>query len=187
MEKFPHQQFIEDNKIELSTLPTMLRKRIEGFNELQDDLQHTVEEDQEALLSKLETLSHELAEDLEEQFEDELENNDVEEHTEESAETPEKIPLSEPLPEKEAETEGTDTSEQTLHEEAAAEEEEEPVEEQTDESLLEELHNGKMLLVLPAHLMEMGFKTPLTGKQVIVGKFILRKGKYDKRYTISLK
>src|SRR3989338_3864035 len=79
MKKFPHQQFIEDNNLDTQTLPEMLQKRIKGFDELEEDLQHTTDEDKEKLLNKLESLSFELEEDLEEHFEDQLENNDQEE------------------------------------------------------------------------------------------------------------
>lgn len=79
MKKFPHQQFIEDNKIDTEVLPEMLQKRIKGFNELEEDLEHTTDQDKVQLMDRLETLSHELAEDMEEQFEDNLENNDLDE------------------------------------------------------------------------------------------------------------
>lgn len=79
MKKFPHQQFMEDNQLAIATLPQMLQKRIKGFDELEEDLRHTTDEDKEKILSKLETLSQELDEDLEEHFEDYLENNDREE------------------------------------------------------------------------------------------------------------
>ncbi len=87
MKKFPHQQFMEDNQLAIATLPEMLQKRIKGFDELEEDLRHTTDEDKEKNLSKLETLSQELDEDLEEHFEDHLENNDREED-----EQPEVIP-----------------------------------------------------------------------------------------------
>jgi hypothetical protein len=92
MKKFPHQQFIEDNNLDIQTLPEMLQKRIKGFDELEEDLQHTTDEDKEQLISKLETLSSELEEDLEEHFEEQLENNDQEED-----ELPEVV--MEPIPE----------------------------------------------------------------------------------------
>lgn len=54
--KFPHQQFLETNKDILAgyELPEMLRKRILGFEELQEDLQHTTDEDHARLLHRLE-------------------------------------------------------------------------------------------------------------------------------------
>ena len=79
MKKFPHEQFLDENNIDYKLLPEMLYKRIKGFEELKDDLEHTTDEDKEKLTSKLEMLSHELLEDLEEHFEDHLENNDQEE------------------------------------------------------------------------------------------------------------
>ena len=85
--KFPHKQFLENNKdiIAAHPLPDMLQKRILGFEELEEDLPHTTDEDYARLLNKLENLSHELDEDLEEYFERWLENNDEEEDEEEPA------------------------------------------------------------------------------------------------------
>jgi hypothetical protein len=98
MKKFPHQQFIEDNEIAIDTLPKMLQKRIKGFEELQEDLEHTTEHDREQLLDKLDLLSMELEEDLEEEFEERLENNDYEEEEVIEDSKPEKneVALTEP-------------------------------------------------------------------------------------------
>jgi hypothetical protein len=185
MKKFAHQQFIEDNKIDKETLPDMLKKRMQGFEELQEDLEHTTEEDEEALLHKLEMLSHELAEDLEEHFEDELENNDVEEEEEVVAEIEKDHPI--PTHEEFDEDKGYPSEENTDISEPVEKDSTETHEELTDEDLLEQLYEGNMLEVLPAHMAEMGFKTRLIGRNIAIGKFLLHKGKYDKRYKIALK
>lgn len=78
---FSHQKFLEQNKemIAEHPLPDLLQKRILGFEELQEDMQYTTDEDRAKLMRKLEILSDELDEDLEEYFEPFLENNDEEE------------------------------------------------------------------------------------------------------------
>jgi hypothetical protein len=183
MKKFPHEQFLEDNNIDYRTLPEMLYKRIKGFEELKEDLEHTTDDDKEKLTERLEMLSHELLEDLEEHFEDHLENNDQEE--EEQAQEPqdEQEPIQEP--------------EQPVIEEPAVEPEPEPViqqeeiiqeteKEPTDEEILEGLLNDQKSLIQPSELQKMGFKTTLNGKRVFIGKYCLHKGKYDTCYKIIL-
>jgi len=177
MKKFPHQQFIEDNNLDIQTLPEMLQKRIKGFDELEEDLQHTTDEDKEKLIAKLETLSHELAEDLEEHFEEQLENNDQEED-EQPEIAPEPIqeePILEPEPEIQEEVVQTEPEPKS----------EAP--EPTDEEILEGLFNGKKHLVLPSELKEKGFKASLDNKRLLVGKFCLHRGKYDTCYQLVLK
>ncbi|TAL61194.1 MAG: hypothetical protein EPN85_05515 [Bacteroidetes bacterium] len=177
MKKFPHQQFIGDNQVNIETLPEMLQKRIKGFDELQEDLQHTTDEDNERLMGKLETLSHELAEDMEEHFEEHLENNDREE------DEPEVLP--EPIQEEKAE----EPAPEPIQEEPAPiqEQEPEPVHEPTDEEILAALLAGNKELVLPSELKEKGFKTDLNGRKLLVGRFCLNRGKYDTCYQIILK
>ncbi len=183
MKKFPHQQFIEDNNLDIQTFPEMLQKRIKGFDELEEDLQHTTDEDNEKLISKLETLSHELAEDLEEHFEEHLENNDQEED-EQPEITPEPI-QEEPTPEPEPEVQ---EPEPEIQEEVAEPDpESEPVLEPTDEEILEGLLNSKKSHVSPSELKGRGFKTSLNEKRILVGKFCLHRGKYDTCYKIILK
>jgi len=174
MKKFPHQQFIEDNNLDIQTLPEMLQKRIKGFDELEEDLQHTTDEDKEKLMGKLETLSHELAEDLEEHFEEHLENNDQEE--DEQSEIAQEPIQEEPAPEPEPEIQ-----------EEVAQTEPEPIHEPTDEEILEGLFSGKKHLVLPSELKEKGFKASLDNKRLLVGKFCLHRGKYDTCYQLVLK
>jgi len=181
MKKFPHQQFIEDNNLDIQTLPEMLQKRIKGFDELEEDLQHTTDEDKEQLISKLETLSHELAEDLEEHFEEHLENNDQEEDEQPEA-APEPI-QEEPTPEPEVQEPEPEIQEETVEPDP----EPEPVLDPTDEEILEGLLNSKKSHVLPSELKEKGFKASLDNKRLLVGKFCLHRGKYDTCYQIVLK
>ncbi len=152
----------------------MLQKRIKGFDELEEDLQHTTDEDKEKLMGKLETLSHELAEDLEEHFEEHLENNDQEE--DEQSEIAQEPIQEEPAPEPEPEIQ-----------EEVAQTEPEPIHEPTDEEILEGLFSGKKHLVLPSELKEKGFKASLDNKRLLVGKFCLHRGKYDTCYQLVLK
>ena len=110
MIQFPHQQFAIDNNLDINDLPRMLQKRILGFEELQDDLQHTTEQDKAKLRAKLDKLSYELEEDLEQHFEHHLENNDVQEEPEPEVElhselVPELEQQAEPAPEQEPFTE----------------------------------------------------------------------------------
>lgn len=202
MKKFPHQQFIEDNQVNIQTLPEMLQKRIKGFDELEEDLQHTTDEDKEKLLNKLEALSHELDEDLEEYFEDHLENNDREEdeQPEIAAEPIQEEPTPEPEvqetePEIQEEEVQPELSPEPLEEPVPESQEEtpeptpepEPVKEPTDEEILEALLADKKHNVLPVELKKKGFKTDLNSKRILVGKFCLRRGKYDTCYKIILK
>ena len=198
MKKFPHQQFIEDNQLDIQTLPEMLQKRIKGFDELEEDLQHTTDEDNEKLMSKLETLSHELAEDLEEHFEEHLENNDQEEDEQpevvpepmQEESTPEPEPeVQEPEPEIQEEVVEPDPEPEIQEEviEPEPESEPEPALEPTDEEILEGLLNSNKSHVLPSELKEKGFKTSLNEKRLLVGKFCLHRGKYDTCYKIVIK
>lgn len=179
MKKIPHQQFIEDNNLDIQTLPEMLQKRIKGFDELEEDLQHTTDEDKEKLIAKLETLSHEIAEDLEEHFEEQLENNDQEEdeQPEIALEPIQEEPILEPEPEIQ--------EEKTEPEPEPEPEFEAP--EPTDEEILEGLFADKKHQVLPSELQEKGFKTSLNSKKLLVGKFCLHRGKYDTCYQLVLK
>ncbi|MBI3518889.1 MAG: hypothetical protein HY062_05980 [Bacteroidetes bacterium] len=220
-EKFPHEQFLEDNQIDYKTLPEMLYKRIKGFEELKEDLQHTTEEDQGRLIEKMESLSHEILEDLEDEFEGNIENNDEEEEMEEPEQTENSVssvieePVVEPIPETEsstveepgiesieeietvteaeptieplAETETSSEEEASLETESAPTQEEtfpEPVKELTDEEILNDFISNQKKLVSQAELRAKGFKTPLNGKVIYVGKLCLHKGKYDTCYKI---
>lgn len=180
MKKFPHEKFLQDNNIDYKTLPEMLYKRIKGFEELKEDLEHTTDEDKEKLIDKLETLSHELLEDLEEHFEDQLENNDQEED-----EQP--VPIQEPVQEQPV------VEEQTPEPEIQPQPETEPIaiepealREPSDEEILEELVANKKHVVLPSELQRKGFKTGLDSKRLVVGKFCLQRGKYDTCYKIII-
>lgn len=207
IQQFPHEKFLEENNIDSKALPEMLYKRIQGFEELKGDLEHTTDEDKENLLNKLETLSHELDEDLEGYFEDHLENNDREEDeqpeivqepvqeepvlekesevVEQKPEIKEEEAQSEPTPEP-LEEPAPEPQEETPELEPTPEPEPEPVKEPTDEEILEELLADKKHTVLPAELKKKGFKTDLNGKRLLVGKFCLHKGKYDTFYKIHL-
>lgn len=171
-EKFPHEQFLKDNNIDYKTLPEMLYKRIKGFEELKEDLDqdNITDEDRDKLTEQLEMLSHELSEDLEEEFEDHLENNDQEEEEEEKTEPEPTVVEEEPAIEPEP----------VLQEEIAPE----PSIEPSDEEILKDFITNQKALVSQAELKAKGFKTPLNGKVVYVGKLCLHKGKYDTCYKI---
>lgn len=196
MKKFPHEQFLEENSIDYKLLPEMLYKRIKGFEELKEDLEHTTDEDREKLTGKLEMLSHELLEDLEEHFEEQLENNDQEEEEEqpEPVQEPEQPVVEEPIPEPEPEIQPEPEPEIQIEQEKPEAEvqpeqeqpETEPLKEPTDEEILEGLVSAQKHLVLPSELKEKGFKMSLNGKRIMVGKFCLHRGKYDSCYKIIL-
>lgn len=184
MKKYPHQQFIEENKIDLDDLPNMLQKRINGFEELQEDLKHTTGSDNIALQNKLDYLSNQLEEDLEQHFEDLLENNEEEEVQEEKPamvtapkiKKPEKVI---PIIKEEPKALPIQMEVPVLSKPV--------IQEQTDESIIEKLLKEKRDKVLPAELKAKGFRGELNNKVVTAGKFQLKKGKYDTCYRIALK
>jgi hypothetical protein len=185
MKKYPHQQFIEDNKIELDNLLKLLQKRIHGFEELESDLQHTTEHDREQLIDKLELLSHEILEDLEEQFEDQLENNDEEEEV---------VPEEEIEPVAESKEDEKKTEEAPfisqaetstpIDDEAVVVTEDEPLSD--DETILKTMYASRQLKVAPTQLIRNGFRTPLDKRIIRVGKYALHRGKYDTHYQLLL-
>lgn len=198
MKKFPHETFLDENSIDYKLLPEMLYKRIKGFEELKEDLEHTTDEDKEKLTERLEMLSHELLEDLEEHFGDHLENNDQEEEEvqPEPVQEPEqeqpKVEELTPEPEPEAQPEPETQPEPEVQSEPTKQEEEPVVEaeaakEPSDEEILEGLIKAEKHLVLPSELQEKGFKSSLKDKRVVVGKFCLHRGKYDTCYKIIIK
>ena len=152
----------------------MLQKRIKGFEELQEDLEHTTEHDREQLLDKLDLLSLELEEDLEEQFEHQLENNDVEDEEPELKE--------EVLPVENVE-ERNDVATAIPEPQIATE----VKSENSDEDILNQLFSKKQLKVSPAQLIDKGFRKKLDNKLIPVGKYALYRGKYDTCYTLLLK
>ncbi|MBI2271045.1 MAG: hypothetical protein HYU69_11935 [Bacteroidetes bacterium] len=181
MKKFPHQEFITDNYDVIKSFPPsdLLQKRILGFDELEEDWKHTTGEDEQELLSKLESLSHELMEDLEEQYEDHLENNDQEE--EEQPEIAAEPIQEEPTPQPEPEIQ---EPEPEIQEDKSEPESEAP--EPTDEEILAGLFAENKHLVLLSELKEKGFKAGLDSKRLLVGKFCLHRGKYDTCYKIVI-
>lgn len=233
MEKYPHKKFLDDNKeqIEKMPLPRELQKRLIGFDEMQDDLPHTIGEDHKNMEETLEHLSHELLEDLEEHYGHHLENNELHgEETEHSVgqtehrfeqtqpeavkenDAPEQVVQEEePQFRVELDHQPGETHEEEVHEEQPQEtNEEEPKKEDvvteethesqeevkeelkqedkepTDEEILSELHSKEKLKVHPTELKAKGFKGHLQSKVIGVGKFCLRRGKYETCYTIYL-
>lgn len=184
MKKYPHQQFIEDNAIDVNSLPKMLQKRILGFEELENDLQHTTEHDRTQLVDKLETLSHEIQEDLDEEFEEQLQNNDVEEEETapiEKEELPEVNDELNSVPPTPVISEGTvivQDDDQNLREAGN-----EPVL-QSDEAILEEMFSAQRFRILPSQLIRKGFQKSLD-KKIVVGRYALSRGKYDNYYQLN--
>lgn len=198
--KFPHQQFLENNSEVFAThpLPDMLQKRIQGFESLRQDLEHTTDEDQQQLLSKLEKLSYELDEDLEEYFEPYLENNEEEDNE------PETRPLQDqplhpevtrqsPFVEQQHDT-GSRRSKAGSTEKASPDEKvinrkpsSSGASGQSDEDILAQLVKNRMSFIHPDELFKKGFKSMLGLRTVFVGKFILQRGKYETCYRIGLR
>lgn len=258
---FPHKTFLHQNAIDIEKLPEALRKRIYGFEELEQDLSLTIDEDREKLLSRMEDLSHELDEDLEEHFEDQLTNNDEQDDDDEpekkgeqaqnSIDTTEEVKEENPgyddekkseiaednvaaedLKEEEDKGEAVkgelqdtapsppeateyecsckhaasqETGPEVLTEESPAtdepitetepEPEPEPVlepelkpepekKELSDEDILATLLDSGWNKILPEDLRKKGFRTPLKFRVIVVGRFYLRRGRYDTHYKI---
>ncbi len=182
---FPHKTFLHQNAIDVDKLPEALRKRIYGFEELEQDLPTTVDADRDRLLSRMEDLSHELIEDLEEHFEDHIANKDEHDDDEPQDETPQEPA---PVQEHECACKHAKIPEEEPTAEAAPEEVPAPVEMQakivTDEDILAELLESGWNKILPADLRKKGFKGTLNFKVIVVGRFYLRRGKYDTHYQI---
>jgi hypothetical protein len=202
---FPHKTFLHQNAIDISKLPELLQKRIHGFEELEQDLLSTVDEDRGKLLDRMQDLSHEIDEDLEEHFESELENNDEQDDEQNGEQDDDKH-------EHEAPRLPTELSPKSEHEcgckhakkhepvHLAGEEPLEPTsmeipitplkEKETakndlsDEDILENLLSLGWRKILPEDLRKKGFKTPLDFKVIVVGNFYLKKGRYDTHYEI---
>ena len=157
MKKYPHQVFLAENNIKTETLPKELQKRIRGFEELSEDLEHAVDEDHDRLLKKLKNLSLELEEDLYDEFEDLLENNDqVEEASEE------KPPVE-------------------IKKEKVSIEKKAP----TDEEILDGLYAKGKREISRSALKNLGLKTRLVSSKVKVGKYTLYKAMFSYTYTIK--
>ena len=171
MNTYPHQQFIKDNNISVESLPIDLRKRIKGFDELLEDLEHTLDSDRENLEDRLETLTHELAEDLEEHFEDYLQNNDQEEE------------ITEEVKIEETEEEYTEEKEESEFE-PPAEPQPQESKEPDNEEILALLYAEKKYRVTPTELRTRGFKGRLEDRRMKFGKYILCKKKYHSSYSI---
>jgi len=185
MKTFPHQQFIKENHIVLESLPEMLQKHINGFDEMEEDLSYATDQHKEYLSDLLERLSQEIEEDLEEHFEHELENNDPQEEEEETLRQAkeEELPLEPSPPEvKQEEQEAVQEEEPALQE--APPIEEAAAKEPTDEEILQELFDHKLDKVCHLELKQRGFKGNLDKRNLTVGKFYLVKEKYATTYKI---
>jgi len=212
--QFPHKQFLEDNSqaIAKRPLPEFLIKRIRGFEELEEDLPHTTDEDREQLEARLERLSHELDQDLEEYFEHELENNDLDEDEPDepaadlsrfSADTKEpdwrshEDPSNRPDPSRAIREQGFDkpdhnTRKSTLSEKNAPEREtegkqkpgQEPVPGHTDEDIIARLVADGKTEIQPQKLKALGFKASLIYRRLKVGRYTLHRRRYDTAYRI---
>ena len=196
---FPHKTFLHQNAIEVSKLPDALQKRIYGFEELEQDLTTTIDDDREQLLSRMEDLSHELDEDLEEHFEEQIDNNDEQEEDEQEEDEHVANPASPGADEHECECkhakpmtlESTEVQEmepplpsEPVKEIVPEVHPEPPKKEPTDEEILETLLESGWHKILPEDLRNKGFKAPLNFKVIAVGKFYLRKGRYETHYRI---
>ncbi len=183
---FPHKTFLHQNSIDIEKLPEALQKRIYGFEELEQDLLTTIDEDRERLLGRMEDLSHELDEDLEEHFEDLLDNNDEQEEDE-------PVVAATPAPPAHDEHECACKRAKRMEvTETVTEEAPHPAEpvmepekkEPSDEEILGSLLENGWNKILPDELRRKGFKTLLNFKVIAVGRFYLRRGRYDTHYQI---
>lgn len=179
--KFPHKKFLLENKDIIAThpVPDMLKKRILGFEELEEDLEHTEDEDKEELINRMEDLSLELDEDLEEFYEDLLENNDSQEEEPEP-----KASLAAPAPEPKMQKPEVALAPVKETPKPNFTPQSNPVIKNTDESILENLLKAKTSTIMPDKLLALGFKTPLGAKSIQVGHYLLYKAKYALYYSI---
>ena len=207
MKKYPHQVFLAENKLKTEQLPKQLQKRIKGFEELQEDLEHAVDDDHDRLAKKLVHLSLELEEDLYEEFEDQLENNEEQDELQPGSLysfsdgfTWKIVSKKEAkaLFNKNQEVFGLNTDEET---EGAIEElsdleayEVFAVEYKapktsgkanSDEAILDQLYAKGKREIARTDLQKMGFKTPLEAAKVKVGKYTLYKAMFSYTYTIK--
>lgn len=184
-EEYPHLTFLSDNRIDVEKLPRLLQKRIHGFEELQEDLPHTTEEDRPDLVHRLNALSLEIEEDLEEFYEDRLEPDPDQEEEEEEPQAEEipvvaepepvvDMPVSEPEPlappAEQPEVLPEPSSEVVL----------------TDAQIIMSLWKEGYRQLLPGIAAAKGLKTPLTARRIFIGNFCLQRRKYSSFYDISL-
>lgn len=166
--EYPHLTFLRKNNIDVDKLPKLIRQRIKGFEEIQEDLPYLVEEDQPVIEETLQKLSYEIEEDLEEEFEDQLENNEIEEELVEVEKAPDDAeePEEEFIPEQELIPEPEFNSLPP-----------------TPEEILSELYEqGKRRLMLQ-DLKEAGI--PVSNQRITkVGEFCLIKGRYQNCYSL---
>lgn len=184
---FPHRDFLNQNQanVKIEQLPPLLQRRIAGFDELENDLQYTVEDDHKKLLDLLEDLSHEIYEDLEEHLEHLIENNESDE--------PDQIPMDEhrtpqitpdPLVAVPATPPVTPDAlpqqplEVPVHPQA-------PPQLTGDEAVLQALYSSGTFRVHPDDLRRQGYKGSLSERYFQVGSYALYRGKYDLVFTIS--
>lgn len=210
--QFPHKHFLEDNSeaIAKRPLPEFLIKRIKGFEELEEDLPHTTDEDRERLEARLERLSHELDEDLEEYFEQELENNDLDDGPDVPATDLSRLSADSkepdwqshedrnhrPEPSRSHREQGFDKPE--LHRKVAVPETvepergvgvgrkqgQEPASDQTDEDIIAGLVKEGKTEIQPQKLKALGFKGSLIYRRLKVGRYTLHRRRYDTAYRI---
>ena len=181
-EEYPHLTFLSENHIDTETLPRLLQKRIRGFEELYEDLPHTLAEDRPDLVNRLNTLSLEIEEDLEEHYADRLESDpdEIEELlTEDTTVITEPAETSFTVP-----AEQEQPSPQTLEPEAPSEPASEKI--ATDSEIVWSLWKEGYRQLLPGVAAAKGLKTPLRARKIIIGNFCLQRRKYSSFYDISL-
>lgn len=157
---FKHKEFLKENKITVTNISDKnIQKRINGFDEMLEDYEHTVDEDQEELGQSIIRLDNELEEDLYDLYDDQLENNDALEE-----ETPKKVAPEEKIEQKKE------------------------VLVNTDEAILEKLMKNGYSSIKRENLRELGFKGNLEDKVHIVGKYRLTNPtfNYTFKYNITL-
>ncbi len=194
MKTYTFEEFIKDNKIKTEELSDLLQQRIVGFNDLREDLEHTVGKDREVLEFKLETLADELEEDLYDEFEHLLENN-----TEPDSEPDKQTIEEEGRKAKEKEKREKERKEREQRElqrkERMAQMEKEKEEEKAeaarlaainpDETLLSNLYQKDKRKMGRSELFKAGFRGKLEQKRIVVGKYRLSKSFFSYTYLIE--
>jgi hypothetical protein len=189
MIQFPHESFLKDNDIQVGTLPNELQKRIRGFDELREDLEYTTDEDRPGLLSKMERLSHELDEDLEEYYQDRLGHNEEEEDNDEEKEEDQAPKHEQMVLGQEPPTEAADTETKEAPPAELPQEDTPPypgTQQPGDEEILEGFYHHRQTIIHPSELKAKGYTGQISGRRITVGRFCLRKGRYETCYKLLL-
>jgi hypothetical protein len=190
MKTYTFEEFIKDNKIKTEELSELLQQRIVGFNDLREDLEHTLGKDREVMESKLENLADELEEDLYDEFEHLLENNSEPESEPDRQTIEDEDRKAKEKEKREKERKEREQREQQRREKLAQKEKEKAEADRIaalnpDEVLLEKLFKQGKKKMGRSELIKAGYKGKLEQKRILVGKYRLSKAFFSYTYVID--